>query len=698
MYKNALKEDLIRVVENLDGTVESTDTIVKLKTKIENSSTFESDPDFVKTLIQNCIDERVSKNEREVTLEKQKIELAKLQLAKLEKEIELQTAKNKALSLNPAAKVEEKQFETKIENMINSIKTLSLPVPNRSENFNLFFQSLERAFLTKKINDEYKYEILINLLGERAHNVLLYIKEEELNDYEKLKSIVLREFQLTPRECLNSFKNAVKSSGETYIQFAARLTANFQYYCSLRKVNSFESLCDLIISDKLFETLNKETATHIGIREAEDWFRPIDLAKECDIYISSRSGSHKEIPITYGYTQDPFKNRSQNFKPKIKENYPQYLERENKNCFICGDSSHCARDCEKRFEPKESNDHIHNKINVNTLKIESEKQNSDECANLQYVNIFVENQPVTALIDSGCQIPVLNSSLIRVQTPSEEIITLSSCFGEKRMVEVKPINNSLNQHSPSLSVRTTISPTLTEEFIIHPSVYSEIAKLGHAKSDVLLSESESSLSADYGVSFPNVSVSNVIENFSYDLPYVKNFNTRNDLSSLIKNYKCNKIKSTKLKMNIKLKNDIPVCQRARRLSCSEKLQVNNQIDDWLRQGIIKESVFDYCSPIVLCKKANGAMKTSSVEFISRSPNPLPMKSEHRRFVLLRRIFEPWQWKRRKKRNRFEQTSRTLQRKISMRSTKDQLVKKDVLMPVKQCFPVEPSGCRRGAFT
>ncbi|GFV82020.1 hypothetical protein TNCV_3152181 [Trichonephila clavipes] len=207
MYKNALKEDLIRVVENLDGTAESTDTIVKLKTKIENRSTFESDPDFVKTLIQNCIDERVSRNEREVTLGKQKIELAKLQLAKLEKEVELQRVKNKALSLNPAAKVEEKQFET----------------------------------------------------------------------------------------------------------------------------------------------LNKETATHIGIREAEDWFRPIDLAKECDIYISSRSGSHKEIPITYGYTQDPFKNRSQNFKPKIKENYPQYLERENKNCFICGDSSHYARDCEKRF-------------------------------------------------------------------------------------------------------------------------------------------------------------------------------------------------------------------------------------------------------------------------------------------------------------------------------------------------------------
>ncbi|GFT16075.1 hypothetical protein TNCV_3316071 [Trichonephila clavipes] len=328
---------------------------------------------------------------------------------------------------------------------------------------------------------------------------------------------------------------------------------------------------------------------------------PAFYIKECDIYISSRSGSHKEIPITYGYTQDPFKNRPQNFKPKIKENYPQYLERENKNCFICGDSSHYARDCDKRFKPKESNSHIHNRINVNTLKVESEKQNSDGFEQFQYVNIFVENQPVTALIDSGCQIPVLNSSLIRVQTPSEEIITLSSCFGEQRMVEVKPINIffSLDQHSPGLSVRTAISPTLTEEFIIHPSVYAEIKKLGHAKSDVLLSESESSLSADLGAyAYPSaVSFSNVIENSSYDLSHDKNFNTRNDSSSLIKNYKCNKIKSTKLKLSI-----------------------------------IREK----CSDIVLCKKVNGAMKTSSVNFNT----PSPMESKHRRFALLEKSLSP----------------------------------------------------------
>ncbi|GFV46778.1 hypothetical protein TNCV_1882371 [Trichonephila clavipes] len=360
----------------------------------------------------------------------------------------------------------------------------------------------------------------------------------------------------------------------------------------------------------------KETATHIGIREAEDWFRPIDLAKECDIYISSRSGSHKEIPITYGYTQTPLKINHKTLKQRLKRTIPNIMKEKIKIALYA----------------------VIHLIAQET----SEKQNSDECTNLRYVNIFVENQPVTALIDSGCQIPVLNSSLIRVQTPSEEIITLSSCFGEQRMVEVKPINISLNQHSTSLNVRTAISPTLTEEFILHPSVYSEIEKLGHAKSDVLLSESKSSLSADLGVqfnssvSFPNVSVSNVIENSSYDLPYVKDFNIRNDLSSLIKDYKCNKIKSTKLKLSI---------------------------------------VREKCSDIVLCKKANGAMKTSSVKFISRSPTPSPMNSNYRRFVLLRRIFQPWQWKRRKREIVLNRRPELYRGKISMRSTKDQLVEK-----------------------
>ncbi|GFV77652.1 phosphatase and actin regulator 2 [Trichonephila clavipes] len=64
------------------------------------------------------------------------------------------------------------------------------------------------------------------------------------------------------------------------------------------------------------------------------------------------------------------------------------------------------------------------------------------------------------------------------------------------------------------------------------------------------------------------------------------------------------------------------------------------------------------------------MKTSSVSSNSRSPTPSPMESKHSRFAMLRRLFKPWKWKRKKKSDRFEQTSRTLERKISMRSAKE----------------------------
>ncbi|GFV08346.1 hypothetical protein TNCV_327801 [Trichonephila clavipes] len=134
-------------------------------------------------------------------------------------------------------------------------------------------------------------------------------------------------------------------------------------------------------------------------------------------------------------------------------------------------------------------------------------------------------------------------------------------------------------------------------------------------------------------------------------------------------------------MNIKLKNDIPVCQRARRLSCSEKLQVNNQIDDWLRQGIIKESVFDYCSPIVLCKKVNGAMKTSSVEFISRSPTPSPMERNYRRFVLLEGSFSPGSENEGKREIVLNRRPELYRGKYRCVQPKINLLK-DVLMPVK----------------
>lgn len=74
------------------------------------------------------------------------------------------------------------------------------------------------------------------------------------------------------------------------------------------------------------------------------------------------------------------------------------------------------------------------------------------------------------------------------------------------------------------------------------------------------------------------------------------------LFNLVDSYKPNKTREVNVTMKLMLKDEEPVYQSARRLSPSEKEEVNVQIDQWIRDGIARPSISDYASPVVLVKK------------------------------------------------------------------------------------------------
>lgn len=84
--------------------------------------------------------------------------------------------------------------------------------------------------------DHLKAKILINLLEEKSNNLLTYISDEHITNYRDVKNIVLREYL---QVCLENFRTAEMKSDKTYIQFASRLTTNWECYCKLRKVKTF---------------------------------------------------------------------------------------------------------------------------------------------------------------------------------------------------------------------------------------------------------------------------------------------------------------------------------------------------------------------------------------------------------------------------------------------------------------------------
>lgn len=61
-------------------------------------------------------------------------------------------------------------------------------------------------------------------------------------------------------------------------------------------------------------------------------------------------------------------------------------------------------------------------------------------------------------------------------------------------------------------------------------------------------------------------------------------------------------------MTIVLKNDEPAFQKARRLSQMERDIINSQIEDWERQSIVRSSVSEFASPVVLVKKKDDSYR------------------------------------------------------------------------------------------
>ncbi|GLV41906.1 uncharacterized protein CBL_00368 [Carabus blaptoides fortunei] len=88
------------------------------------------------------------------------------------------------------------------------------------------------------------------------------------------------------------------------------------------------------------------------------------------------------------------------------------------------------------------------------------------------------------------------------------------------------------------------------------------------------------------------------------------------------------------------------------------------------------------------KKQNGsAIRTNSLGSGTRTP-PLERKSK---FSALGKLFKPWKWKRKKKSDKFEAASRTLERKISVRANRDELVQKGILHPESPITPIPEPG-------
>ncbi|XP_018799510.1 PREDICTED: uncharacterized protein LOC108975469 [Bactrocera latifrons] len=74
---------------------------------------------------------------------------------------------------------------------------------------------------------------------------------------------------------------------------------------------------------------------------------------------------------------------------------------------------------------------------------------------------------------------------------------------------------------------------------------------------------------------------------------------------LVANYKPTGNSNSPVEMKILLSDDTPVYENPRRMSYTDRQEVDEQVKEWLKDGIIKPSNSNYSSPVVLVSKKDG---------------------------------------------------------------------------------------------
>ncbi|GFT22217.1 integrase catalytic domain-containing protein [Trichonephila clavipes] len=125
-----------------------------LKNLIVNSDVYKND----KELVQSAIDYALAEIKNKRLDSETKLEFERIKLAQLQKQLELANIQ-KNLPQNSDIRnpsVFETADNNNVETLLKSVKTLTIPVPSRVESYNLFFQSLEKAFKQKRFPDNLK--------------------------------------------------------------------------------------------------------------------------------------------------------------------------------------------------------------------------------------------------------------------------------------------------------------------------------------------------------------------------------------------------------------------------------------------------------------------------------------------------------------------------------------------------------------
>ena len=236
---------------------------------------------------------RVEQLEREERMQKEKLEMeeriAKEKLLFQEKEKEnerLLQEKEQERQYNLRMKELEMQDKAKPKPLdlgthFDVTKHIRLVPPFQEKEVDKYFLHFEKVAENLKWPKEHWTLLLQSVVIGKAREIYTQLSLEQSSDYDKVKEVILKAYELVPEAYRQKFRNCRKENDQTHVEFARTKEQLFDRWCSSKKIGSdYPKLRQLMLVEEFKRCINSDVKSFLDEKEVETLEKAARLADD----------------------------------------------------------------------------------------------------------------------------------------------------------------------------------------------------------------------------------------------------------------------------------------------------------------------------------------------------------------------------------------------------------------------------------